>query len=464
MRIALVLVLSFLFLLSCDQVDMTITEDRISIENPEVYELANIILALTDYGLQDNNQVKKNNTYYDKMLKHFEPFQEHEIIDSANFSKERWKEFLSFRTDAFAFEFDDKGKLFRDSEFQAFEIKTFDKYLHLVQDFADRSKFREFYSEHKNFYVSNLEEYRKQYMVHDMQEFLNKEFGNLLGDKNYKVVLSSFVGGQNLHRDIDSLTSADFVDIPNAILYDTITTDRKEISTAIHTLFTEMDHGYINTVSEAYTAEIFSKFNDAIWNDGSGYEEGKNDVFNEYMTWAVFDLFNMHKFPEYADEINRNYHYINSNRGFPFSNVFSEKLREIYSQKRSSETIKDMFPSILDWTNHIERDLSYPKIVSPEKELIIDSFPVERIRFEFSEGMNKNEVFNVIFGMDNGERDLVEIKENIHWNNDGTILSFSLDLEKKQYTSITFNYWGVTLPLISSKGVFLKPTYIRFKK
>ncbi len=78
--------------------------DIISVEYPEVYELANIVLALTEYGISDKWQVRKYFAYYDEMRTYFEPYMDHPLLDSVNFSRERWQEYLSYRTDAYAFE------------------------------------------------------------------------------------------------------------------------------------------------------------------------------------------------------------------------------------------------------------------------------------------------------------------------------------------------------------------------
>ena len=56
-----------------------------------------------------------------------------------------------------------------------------------------------------------------------------------------------------------------------------------------HTIFSEMDHGYVNPISDIYSELIAKNFDLKKWDKESGYPEINS--FNEYMTWAVYDLF-----------------------------------------------------------------------------------------------------------------------------------------------------------------------------
>ena len=101
-------------------------QDNIKIEMKESYELSNIILALTQYGRTDRWDVQKVTPYYDDVLKYFEPVKNHPLLDSVNYSRAEWKKFLGFRTDMYAFSFDQNGKLKIDSflPFQKFLLAS----------------------------------------------------------------------------------------------------------------------------------------------------------------------------------------------------------------------------------------------------------------------------------------------------------------------------------------------------
>lgn len=431
-------------------------DNMISIEYPEVYELANIVLALTEYGINDKWQVRKDFGYYEEMRAYFKPYEDHPLLDSVNFSRERWQEYLSYRTDSYAFVFDENNRLKRVNDFQSFEINTFDKFRSLTEDFAIKSDFRKFYHSHSNYYKQIIEYYKKEYLLEEMKNFLAEEFGNYFAEKKYSIVVSPFVYAQNLHRDIDSTWTADFPNIAKPIIEGTGFENIEDKSTEIHTLFTEMDHGYVNPTTDRFDTK---KFDEKIWDDGSGYSGGRNDVFNEYMTWAVFDIFNSRYFPQFADRVNLNWHFQNDTRGFIYSDLFAEKLKELYNKYRGTKTIKDIYPELLEWAEKVQYTLTKPLLLNDSDTLWIVSNP-SLIELEFSEPMAETENFDIVLQFDQWDKQVVEIgkKNNIKWEDDGKKLSFETDLPKKDEYYLLFNWWGVEKPVKSKKGITLKAT------
>ncbi|MDI9312870.1 MAG: DUF4932 domain-containing protein [Limnohabitans sp.] len=439
------------------------SDEFILIEYPEVYELANITLALTNYGKTDDWEVRKKFAYYDRMMKYFEPFSKHPLIDSVNFSRKRWEEYLSFRTDAYAFIFDENSKLKRINNFQSFKDKTFDKYLELIQDFADKSNFRKFYKQNQNYYDSIKIAYRQQYMLNEMKSFLTNEFGNFFSNKKYIIVLSPFVYAHNLHRDIDSLTTADFPTIAESIVKGN-QVNRRERCTEIHSLFTEMDHGYVNPTTDINDNLVTKNFDENIWNNKSGYEKQGNAVFNEYMTWAVYDLFNQMYYPELADEINLYWHFQNESRGFIYSQFFAQKLKELYKNNKQNEHIKDLYPKLLKWTYDIQKTLTKPTLIYPTDSLILKFEKHSQIKLKFSEKMQNVSEFNILLQDPNEHKDTLTINKtnNIKWSPDRKELTFDIALpENSKVMYLIFNWWGTKNPLISANGVILKTSYFQ---
>ena len=447
----------FICLLGCKTTESIITqkpEDNFSIEYPEVYELANIALALTEYGKTDKWQVRKDIEYYDKTMEYFSHFESHPLIDSINFSRERWEEYLSYRTDAYAFAFDDDNSLKRINEFKSFEIETFDKYKELTEDFAEQSKFRKFYVENKSFYDSIVENYRNEYMLKEMRDFLNYHFGNYFENKKYSIVISPFVYAQNLHRDIDSTWTADFPTVAKEIIEGRGFGNPEDKSSEVHTLFTEMDHGYVNPTTNKFL--IKDKFDELIWDDESGYAGNGKDVFNEYMTWAVFDIFNRIEYPAKAEKINLNWHFQNDSRGFQYSNLFASKLIEL-SEKEPNKKIKDLYPTLLNWTQKTQNKLTKPIIINEIDTIIVDP-NYNTIKVSFSEPMIKKNTFDIVLYFDQWNSDVVTINENnkVRWNEDGTNLDFQLLLPNRIEYKILFNWWGVSNPIFSEKNILLE--------
>ena len=445
-------------LISKNSVDgHSISDDIISVEYPEVYELANVVLALTEYGITDPWQVRKDIAYYDEMRVYFKPYMDHPLLDSVNFSRERWQEYLSYRTDSYAFELDDDYKLSRKNDFQSFEIRTFDKYKELTADFARKSKFKTFFKEHQGFYKKVIENYQNEYLLREMKDFLTEEFGDFFTGKKYSVVISPFVYAQNLHRDIDTTWTADFPTVAKQIIEGTGFENKEDKSTEVHTLFTEMDHGYVNPTSSQY--EVTTQFDEKMWDRESGYAGSTDAVFNEYMTWAVFDIFNSKYFPEFADKVNLNWHFQNDTRGFKYSYFFANKLKEVYDSHKGNKKIKDLYPEMLAWAHDIQSQLSKPKMTNYGDTLRVSS-EKNTISLQFSEPMEKVMTFDLVLQSSQWDRETININHsnNLTWDENGESLSFEMKLPEKEQYYLLLNWWGVQNPLTSKKGITLQAT------
>jgi hypothetical protein len=119
-------------------------------------------------------------------------------------------------------------------------------------------------------------------------------------------------------------------------------------------VFTEIDHNYVNPISDQFKKEI-----DEIFNDRSKWTAGKYSnsypspysVFNEYMTWAVFTLYALDTFDENDFKIinDRTESQMTDRRGFSRYKEFNQKMIELYKNKNEGEKFVDLYPKILEW-------------------------------------------------------------------------------------------------------------------
>lgn len=442
-------------------------QDNIKIEMKESYELSNIILALTQYGRTDRWDVQKVTPYYDDVLKYFEPVKNHPLLDSVNYSRAEWKKFLGFRTDMYAFSFDQNGKLKRDYPFNSFGPIEVDKNIDLINDFVLKSNYRQFYKNHKDFYDKIISNYKEYYFVNKSIQFLDKvaEKSNNESLKNYVIAISPLVGGQNCHRDVDRTTTVDFPNISKDLILGNLENDYCTRIVENHTLFTEMDHGYINPISDKYEKLITSNFNLTKWDKESGYP-GINS-FNEYMTWAVYDLFIKENFPEVADSIALQWQYQNASRGFIAQNLFAKKVSELYFKQKGNRSIENIYKPLLKWCKDVENKIIQPTLLNIDKKNFVKADNSNFV-IEFSEEMNDKNPFNIKIyefknGNQTGKEETIEIK-NVSWTNDGKKLTMKLDTDFDEF-AIIFNWWGLDKPLTSKNGILLEPrSYILVKK
>ena len=470
LKISLTAISIAILFLSCknSKSEQIASNEIIKVEYPESYELANIILALTDYGKTDIGEVRKGFDYYHKVQEYFKPVMEHPLLDSVNYSRERWEDYLSFRTDSYVFKFNENHKLIRTTEFYTNKgFHPFDDHLDLINDFVEKSNFRDFFAQNKEYHKALSAKYKKTQFLNEMRNFLITEFGEQYSnDEKYNIVLSPFVGRMNCHRSIDSTTVADFITIPEYVVFDTISKNRKNTAISIHNLFTEMDHGYVNPTTSQWKDLFTEKFDAQLWdhesgyNESDGYESSGSAVFNEYMTWAVYDIFLKKHFPELADEVSLYWSFQNNTRGFLYPQLFSQKLMELYNQKGKDENIKDLYPKMLEWTSEIQKDLSKPEIALLKSGLIARFSDRTKITIPFSEPMKKTAKITTIFQDGKNQKEFIELnvtEHNLQWSEDGLSFQFEFNLprEKDEYY-FQFNWWETKYPLISKKGVLIK--------
>jgi hypothetical protein len=435
---------------------------------PETYELSNVILALTQYGKSDQWEVQKNTDYYKAVISFFEPVKDHPLLDSVNYSREKWEDYLSFRTDAFAFSFSGDGRLMRNVNFYAVPgHQPFDTHLDLINDFVAKSNFRQFFTSNKEFYQRLIQNYSQYYFVNEAMKFLDEQIGskpNSNASSKYLIVLSPLVYRMNCHREIDANTTADFPSATEEFINEVKTDDLNSRIEGSHLIFTEMDHGYVNPISEKHKELIAANFDLKKWDKNSGYP-GIN-CFNEYMTWAVYDLFVKKHFPENADSIITQWQYQNASRGFIAQNLFAEKVSQLYSKNKSKD-FESLYVPLLKWCKSIESNIAQPTILNTDGKTFL-KISGNKIHIEFSEPMNSKLPFSVELEEFKNEKPTKQSKivyvKNFKWSNQNKTLEFVLETDFTEY-AVVFNWWGISKPLVSEQGIHLKPqAYILVKK
>lgn len=429
----------------------------------ESYELANIILALTPYGKSDRWEVAQHSTYYQEVRKHFDAFSDHPLLQKVNYSREMWASYLSFRTDAYAFEFDGRGHLKRSFSFFANAgFQPFDENLELVNDFLLKTDFRGFYREHLNYYQELASNYLKSQSYDDMYDFLSREFRTERTPRNYAIALSPLVGRMNCHRVVNGVNT-DFITVPQFLLSGTKqNVTEAEIVSGLHMLFTELDHGFVNPITEKYRSLVIKNFSASRWNHKSGYEKDSLAVFNEYMTWAVYDLFVYNRFPAVAKAVSADWALQNETRGFIASSLFNRTLMDVYGGRKQGQTISDLYPEFLKRLGKIEKHVQVPSVPWCNVHNQTVETPVVDVQIQFSEPMEKLRNLDVAVSTGHGnERRVKRIEissEKIRWLNHGSELHLRLELEKGQTNFIRFNSpWTTQTVLKSKRGVDLPP-------
>lgn len=322
---------------------------KVVVEIPEVYELANIAIAISDYGLKEPHRVYKHGEYYERVLKHFMPFKNHPLISEPVFD-DNLSCYYGFRENSVCYVFEGDSIVPGGIYLCMWYPNLFEKQRVLVEDFSKVSRFREFYRNNFSYYQEQARSYKEKVPVRKMWSWLEKNFPDRYDC--YKVVFSPLIGGSHSaqrFKDKDFRESIMFVSGPRTNGENFF--DKVAEGLLSRVVFTEIGHNYVNPVTDKYSNKVNKVFSNVDkWNRQGGYRSPYS-IFNEYMTWAVFTLY-AHDNYEEEDFQMMNQKMVKqmvNSRKFVLFRQFDEELLELYLNRGGGETVSDLYPKILAW-------------------------------------------------------------------------------------------------------------------
>jgi len=328
-----------------------------SVEIIEAQELFQIISIITPTGLADSKSMiinHDNTTYYRSVLDQFLPFKNEPIVKQIDsLLLKNW--YINLKADACALEFDDNNKLRKSMIYDRMRgsKNLLERYMDQLNDFAEKSNFRTFFKNNKNFYDSLIKWHEKAIPTKDQWTWLETQFPDHRYD-HYRITFSPLVKGNH------STVRFNNNGFKQAIMFIAppyrVKSVNDEISNGLITrmVFTEIDHNYVNPETDKYTKEVNAVFFDREkWTAGKeskGYKTPYT-IFNEYMTWSVYLLYCYDKFnvEDYQVINDRIVNYIINRRGFHRFDDFHLTMLNLYKNKNLNQTVADLYPSILNW-------------------------------------------------------------------------------------------------------------------
>lgn len=341
-------------------------EDAFVVDIPETYELMLILISLTEAAQKDDNMIEKRRDYYQKVSNHFGKFKDHQIMDTLNkyiskpYDRHSYSEYYSFSMNSAGFVFDKEevidDNIITNMGFSNSENRIF-KNLKLINDFSEKSGFREFYKSNYPYYQSLISDFKRLAPIDQMKTWLKEKFKLDYG--SYKVIFSPLVGGAHSTQrfsDNGFTQSVMFINAPSNFNK----LDPQRLSFSIQRIiFTEIDHNYVNPISDILSDDIQKSFGDrGTWVDSKfskGYYGHPYSYFNEYMTWAVYSLYLLDKYEEndIQSYLNSYEQFMTKNRGFIKFDQFNQKLIELY-KKDKSINMRILFKKMLDWAQDVQ--------------------------------------------------------------------------------------------------------------
>ena len=348
----------------CNASDPTAPEDilapaqpldpaRVRIVVPEVYELSNVIVAMTSYGQSSPVLVRKTGEYYQRVRTAFLPFRTDALMDPLQLGGEDpLRRYYEFRDNSFAYVYD-SDLIKRNPEYDTFwRPNTFRERLAAVQRFADVSDFRSFYAANGGFYGELIDRYRGLAEIDSIADWLEREFAPRRFD-HYTVALSPLVYGSHSTQRVSTSAGTEvvmFVSGPD-VTAGTSPGVRKAMIQRL--VFTEIDHNFVNPVTEQYREQVTSAFGTrSEWTtDESSFYQSPIAVFNEYLTWAVFLVYidGRVSAEDFTEVVSLTTATMESSRRFQRFGRFAGELLRLYHERPPGSRVPMLYPAILEW-------------------------------------------------------------------------------------------------------------------
>lgn len=341
--------------------------DKIVVEVPASYELIQIAYSLTETFQTDKILLNKNTSYYKDVDSYFSKFKDHELIRKID-------KFLSRDTSGYAhipnrlislfYDINDNNRLIY-NDMATFSYPILRKLYQsdyfilmentdLIDDFAEKTNFIAFYNDHKNYYAQLICLIKQLCDFENMKNWLERKFA--IKYSSYRIVFSPLTGGSHnavYQEDVKKgvKQALIFVCPPDETLQITDNNFELKVGQMARVVFTEIDHNYVNPLSDRYEKQLNSAM--PIYKAWSSEKEihysSNYSVFNEYMTWGVFNLYALDTYsPENAESIIQTVEQQMLNRHFQRFPAFNKKLMEMYKEK-SKPTIDQLYEPMLEW-------------------------------------------------------------------------------------------------------------------
>ncbi len=334
---------------------------------PEAYELANVILYLSELSDSTGNHPAGN--YAKAVETYFAPHKRHALIKLLDryAAADYFDLYYSFRENAYGYRFDELDQLQAipyhhivwpsQHPLSGEDGLVFSNLLYLVQDFANQSNFRTFYRQHSDYYRELEATQQKLMPVEAMRRWLENEFPARID--HYGTVFSPLIGGSHstqgfTHNPYDTLPGFTerimFVNGPENILASGY--DQREME-ALHSgiVFTEIDHNYVNPISSQHKDVIQPIMGELVeWNSraGSGYYDSAYATFNEYLTHALFCLYAQESYDtEVAGLVIEQREALMVRRDFPRFRAFNRALMERFARDKRTQPLHASYPEII---------------------------------------------------------------------------------------------------------------------
>ena len=326
----------------------------VTVETPRAFELATIVLSQTAYG-QDPNATDRSTAYSREVDAWFGPHRDHPLIRELDALPVDMNVYYAFRNQSAAWDLRN-GELVPSTVYPVGGFwggdDPFAARVDALEDFVAVTDAEAFLDAHAEVYSRRIEAYEAAVPIRAMWDWLEARFPAEGDGRDALVVRTSpLIGGSHNASTlaVDGFTQGTMV-VPVVAHGDALSP--VEVGPLARMVFTEIDHHYVNPVSDRMRAEIESAIGDhRRFNAQDGYGSAQL-TFNEYATWVLFDVW----WAEHCDAVGcapdqraagaEDTVGVMERRGFHRYAAFRDAIAPTLANRPDVEA---MFPVMLDW-------------------------------------------------------------------------------------------------------------------
>jgi hypothetical protein len=335
------------------------------IQIPKVYELINIAMAITSFGIERKNYFYQNSSYYSEVRIWFDQYNNHSLILKLDtVLKKNPSLYSTLKMNGNAFEINENGRIVRSAVFDrtgyGYErTNTLLPYMDLLQSFADESNFLKFYENNEQMYKDQIAFYKDSANIDEMKNWLDNNFPGSNSYDAYNIIFSPLVSRRQSTTWFESNGFRELqphVNFPYPQDLESLfpLSQAAEFIYRGNIVFTEINHGYINPETDKYADRISKAVsNRDLWvtkGISSNYYAG-HAVFTEYMNWGLISLRIVDYVPKHEQDklIASIVRKMVKNRDFIKFEEFNTFLIDLYLGRKATSTIADLYPQIIGW-------------------------------------------------------------------------------------------------------------------
>lgn len=331
-------------------------QGKIAIQIPEVYELVNIVFALTKHAQHDENIVNKHTPYFQSVQQTFGAYRNHPAVFRMD-SLLNQGQYSLLKMDSYAFVFEGNrivnGGIYDRVSWGA--ENTLLTHVPLLEAFASKTNFRGFYTKNSAYYQSLRKDMEGRIKLSEMKLWLEQHFPSTHYDF-VNVIFSPLVSwNQSVNWFSDNgfkeaqlhINALHPVERSKAVPENVVNAELSQIA------FTELNHAYINPEAEKYSHALNTFKDLPKWVAGKSSVDYKDPFlcFAEYLNWSLVSLYFLDHYSAEEFKILEKglENTMVTHRGFTKFKEFNGELLRLYKERKPGTTVSELFTPLLTW-------------------------------------------------------------------------------------------------------------------